>query len=68
VIKARLAGEKRGTGGKVDILMLREMEPGAWEALVSPSRRIHPAPRSSSPEAAPAGSRSGSRTASASWL
>jgi S-adenosylmethionine:tRNA ribosyltransferase-isomerase len=42
VIKARLAGEKRGTGGKVDILMLREMEPGAWEALVSPSRRIHP--------------------------
>ena len=42
VIKARLAGEKRGTGGKVDILVLREMEPGAWEALVSPSRRIHP--------------------------
>ena len=42
VIKARLQGEKRGTGGKVDILLLREIERGAWEALVSPSRRIHP--------------------------
>jgi S-adenosylmethionine:tRNA ribosyltransferase-isomerase len=42
VIKARLAGEKRGTGGRVDILLLREIERGVWEALVSPSRRIHP--------------------------
>jgi S-adenosylmethionine:tRNA ribosyltransferase-isomerase len=42
VIKARLAGEKRGTGGRVDILLLREIARGAWEALVSPSRRIHP--------------------------
>ncbi|HVP58654.1 MAG TPA: S-adenosylmethionine:tRNA ribosyltransferase-isomerase, partial [bacterium] len=42
VIKAKLAGEKRGTGGRVDILVLREIERGVWEALVSPSRRIHP--------------------------
>jgi S-adenosylmethionine:tRNA ribosyltransferase-isomerase len=41
VIKARLQGEKVGTGGRTDILLLREIEPGKWEALVSPSRRIH---------------------------
>jgi S-adenosylmethionine:tRNA ribosyltransferase-isomerase len=41
VIPARLEGEKSGTGGRVDLLLLREIEPGRWEALVSPSRRIH---------------------------
>jgi S-adenosylmethionine:tRNA ribosyltransferase-isomerase len=42
VIKARLKGEKRGTGGRVDLLLLHESSRGVWEALVSPSRRIHP--------------------------
>ncbi|MFZ1946627.1 MAG: tRNA preQ1(34) S-adenosylmethionine ribosyltransferase-isomerase QueA [bacterium] len=41
VIKARLLGEKVPTGGAVDLLLLRETEPRRWEALVSPSRRIH---------------------------
>jgi S-adenosylmethionine:tRNA ribosyltransferase-isomerase len=41
VIRARLEGEKTGTGGHTDLLLLREIEPGKWEALVSPSRRIH---------------------------
>lgn len=42
VLKARLKGEKKGTGGKADLLLVREAKPGLWEALVSPSRRIHP--------------------------
>ncbi|MGD9140349.1 MAG: tRNA preQ1(34) S-adenosylmethionine ribosyltransferase-isomerase QueA [bacterium] len=41
VIKARLDARKRGTGGKVELLFLRETEDGLWQALVSPSRRVH---------------------------
>jgi len=39
VIKARLFGQKE-SGAKVEILLLKEIEPGFWEALVKPSRRI----------------------------
>jgi S-adenosylmethionine:tRNA ribosyltransferase-isomerase len=39
VIPARLTGQ-RGSGGKVEILLLRRLEPGLWEALVKPSKRI----------------------------
>ena len=42
VIRARLQGEKKLTGGKIDLLLLREIARGQWEALVSPSRRVHP--------------------------
>jgi len=41
VIKARLYARKRGTGGRVELLLLREAERGLWQALVSPSRRVH---------------------------
>ena len=41
VIKARLKARKRGTGGRVELLMLRAAEDGLWQALVSPSRRVH---------------------------
>jgi S-adenosylmethionine:tRNA ribosyltransferase-isomerase len=41
VIKARLNARKRGTGGRVELLMLRTAEDGLWQALVSPSRRVH---------------------------
>jgi S-adenosylmethionine:tRNA ribosyltransferase-isomerase len=41
VMKARLIGHKRETGGAVEILVLREMDADRWEVLVSPSRRIH---------------------------
>lgn len=34
VIPARLYGKKKGTGGKVEILLLRRREAGIWEALV----------------------------------
>lgn len=41
VIKARLKGHKKPTGGAVELLLLREIADRKWEALVSPSRRIH---------------------------
>jgi S-adenosylmethionine:tRNA ribosyltransferase-isomerase len=42
VIKARLEGRKRKTGGAVELLLLKPIAAGRWEALVSPSRRLHP--------------------------
>lgn len=41
VIRARLQGTKP-TGGHVEIFLLREHEPGQWEALVRPSARVKP--------------------------
>jgi S-adenosylmethionine:tRNA ribosyltransferase-isomerase len=48
VFPARIFGRKVATGGKVEVLLLRPLpepgepgqEPAAWEALVSPGRRI----------------------------
>jgi S-adenosylmethionine:tRNA ribosyltransferase-isomerase len=40
VIPARLAGKKSGTGGGVEILLLRCVSPQVWEALVKPARRV----------------------------
>ncbi|MGQ9602592.1 MAG: tRNA preQ1(34) S-adenosylmethionine ribosyltransferase-isomerase QueA [bacterium] len=40
VIKARLLGKKKCSGGKVEILLVRSRQERIWEALVSPSRRV----------------------------
>jgi S-adenosylmethionine:tRNA ribosyltransferase-isomerase len=40
VIPARLKGRRTGSGGKVEILLLRRKEPGIWEALARPARRL----------------------------
>lgn len=40
VIPARLKGRRAGSGGKVEILLLRRLEAGIWEALVRPARRL----------------------------
>ena len=40
VIPARLLGRKAGTGGKVELLLLRQLAPGLWETLVRPGRRV----------------------------
>ncbi len=41
VIRARLRGTKP-TGGKVELFLLTELEPGRWEALVRPSAKVKP--------------------------
>jgi S-adenosylmethionine:tRNA ribosyltransferase-isomerase len=40
VIPARLRGRRAGSGGKVEILLLRRQEEGVWGALVKPARRL----------------------------
>jgi len=40
VFPARLKGLKKSTGGKVEILLLKELSPNMWEALVSPAKRL----------------------------
>ncbi len=40
VRKARLKGKKRGSGGKVEVLLLDEKVEGLWEALARPARRL----------------------------
>ena len=40
VFPARLIGEKETTGGRVELFLIHEREPGIWEALVKPARRI----------------------------
>lgn len=41
VLHARLTG-RRGTGGKVELLLLRRDAFGIWEALAKPARRLAP--------------------------
>jgi len=38
VMPARLYGHRVGSGGKVEILLLRRLDDGIWEALVKPGR------------------------------
>jgi len=40
VIPARLRGRRTASGGKVELLLLRRVEEGIWEALVKPARRL----------------------------
>ena len=40
VIPARLIGRKAGSGGRVELLLLRRLGPGLWEALVKPGKRV----------------------------
>jgi S-adenosylmethionine:tRNA ribosyltransferase-isomerase len=40
VIPARLKGKRVGSGGRVEILLLRRLEPNVWNALVKPARRL----------------------------
>jgi S-adenosylmethionine:tRNA ribosyltransferase-isomerase len=38
VFPARLIGHRQGHHGRIEVLLLREIEPGLWEALVKPGR------------------------------
>ncbi len=42
VIPARIFGHKAASGGKVELLLLEEVAPGEWEALLKASRRPKP--------------------------
>ena len=45
VLPARLRGRRADTGGKVEVLLLRRLEPQLWEALARPARRLRPGAR-----------------------
>lgn len=40
VFPARLIGQRKPSGGRVEILLVRELEPDLWEALIKPGRRL----------------------------
>ena len=40
VIPARLVGNKIGTGGKIELLLIREKEADTWEVLAKPRRSL----------------------------
>lgn len=40
VIPARLYGQKTGTGGAAEVLLLKDLGQGAWECIVYPGRRL----------------------------
>ncbi|HEY5404493.1 MAG TPA: S-adenosylmethionine:tRNA ribosyltransferase-isomerase, partial [Pyrinomonadaceae bacterium] len=40
VIPARLLGRRKEAGGRVEIFLVRELEPLMWEALVRPGARL----------------------------
>lgn len=42
VIAARLAARKAETGGRVELLLLRDEGAGVWTALAKPARRLRP--------------------------
>jgi S-adenosylmethionine:tRNA ribosyltransferase-isomerase len=40
VFPARLMGQREPSGGRVEVLLVREVEPATWEALVRPAQRL----------------------------
>ena len=47
VIPARLIGQREGSGGHVEIFLVREIEGNEWEALVRPGARLKKGSRAS---------------------
>jgi S-adenosylmethionine:tRNA ribosyltransferase-isomerase len=45
VIPARLIGEREGTGGKVEVLLLKRRSDNVWETLVKPGKKARPGMR-----------------------
>ena len=45
VIPARLHARRPATQGKVELLLLRRLKPGLWQALARPARRLRPGSR-----------------------
>ena len=40
VLSARLIGRKEGSGGRVEVLLLRRLGSGLWQTLIKPGRRV----------------------------
>ncbi|MGO4887415.1 tRNA preQ1(34) S-adenosylmethionine ribosyltransferase-isomerase QueA [Anaerobacillus sp. MEB173] len=40
VLPARLFGEKKETGAKIEVLLLKQLENDQWETLVKPAKRV----------------------------
>ena len=40
VFPARLIGQREPSGGRAEVLLVREIEPAIWEALVRPAQRL----------------------------
>jgi len=45
VLRCRLVGRRADTGARMEVLLLREMGEGVWEALARPARRARPGAR-----------------------
>jgi S-adenosylmethionine:tRNA ribosyltransferase-isomerase len=45
VFPARLVGQRDPSGGRVEVLLVREVQPSVWEALVKPAHRLKPGAR-----------------------
>jgi S-adenosylmethionine:tRNA ribosyltransferase-isomerase len=45
VFPARLNGQRDPSGGQVEVLLVREIEPAVWDALVRPAQRLKPGER-----------------------
>jgi S-adenosylmethionine:tRNA ribosyltransferase-isomerase len=45
VFPARLIGHREPSGGRVEVLLVREVETSVWEALVRPAHRLKPRAR-----------------------
>lgn len=45
VIPARLLGQKEGTGGKIEFVLLKRLENDVWEVILKPGRRAKPGSR-----------------------
>jgi len=45
VIPARLYGEREGTGGQVEVLLLKRKDADTWETLVRPGKKCKPGQR-----------------------
>lgn len=45
VIPARLLGEKEGSGGKIEFVLLKRIEADTWEVILKPGRKAKPGSR-----------------------
>src|SRR5262245_22251790 len=40
VFPARLLGQREGSGGRIEVMLVRELQQSVWSAMVRPSQRV----------------------------